>query len=208
MTRERRTRWTMGGLALALGLLAAACARPAPLAGTDLGALPAPDFALSDQAGREVRLSALRGRPVVLTFLFTNCPDVCPLTAQKLRRTADLLGADAGRVAFVAVSTDPRHDDAAAARAFAERHGLGDRLHFLLGSREALAPVWAAYYVYVGPEPDADAAERAASAYATRTAVHTDALFVIDREGRQRSLLRSDFEPEALAATLTRLLAE
>jgi protein SCO1 len=169
---------------------------------------PAPDFALADQTGEAVQLSALRGRPVVLTFLFTQCPDVCPLTTDKLRRTADILGAAADQVAFVAVSTDPSHDDAAAAQAFVEKHRLAGRLRFLLGTLAELQPVWSAYYMYVAPAPSDDPAERAAASYAARTATHTDALFVIDRQGRERTLLRSDFEPEALASTLKRLLSE
>src|SRR5689334_995495 len=119
------------GLA-ALAVLGLACSKPPPLAGTDLGATPAPDFALADQNGETVQLAALRGRPVVLTFLFTQCPDVCPLTADKLRKTADLLGPSADQVAFVAVSTDPPHDDAAAAKAFVEQHRLTGRLRFLV----------------------------------------------------------------------------
>jgi protein SCO1/2 len=202
----------MTGPALAVALVAllvAACSRPAPLAGTDLGGLPAPDFVLPDQNGTSIHLEALRGRPVVLTFLFTRCPDVCPLTATKLRRVMDELGAQANDVTFLAVSTDPDYDDAAAAAAFSEQHRLTGRWHYLLGDRGALAPVWSAYYVHAAPLPlDADEAARAAAGYAARTAVHTDAVFVIDRQGRERTLLRSDFDPPALTATLRTLLRE
>jgi protein SCO1/2 len=210
-TRAARARRRWRGLALALVALAAlagACGKPAPLAGTDLGMTPAPDFTLADQYGEPLQLSALRGRPVVLTFLFTQCPDVCPLTADKLRKTADLLGSAADQVAFVAVSTDPPRDDAAAAQAFVDQHRLTGRLRFLLGTQAELQPVWSAYYMYVVPSASDDPAERAAANYAARTATHTDALFVIDRQGRERTLLRSDFEPEALASTLKRLLSE
>ncbi|HZR97927.1 MAG TPA: SCO family protein [Chloroflexota bacterium] len=206
-----REGWPARGLFLALvalAALAAACAKPAPLAGTDLGMTPAPDFTLADQDGERLQLSALNGRPVVLTFLFTQCPDVCPLTADKLRKTADLLGAAADQVAFVAVSTDPPRDDAAAAKTFVEQHRLTGRLRFLLGTQAELQPVWSAYYMYVVPSAGDDPADRAAASYAARGATHTDALFVIDRQGRERTLLHSDFEPEALASTLKRLLAE
>ncbi|HLH26021.1 MAG TPA: SCO family protein [Chloroflexota bacterium] len=204
------TRRPRRGLALLLALaaLAAACGSPPPLAGTDLGQTPAPDFTLTDQNGDALQLSALRGRPIALTFLYTQCPDVCPLTADKLRRTADLLGSAADQVAFVAVSVDPPHDDAAAAQAFVAQHRLTGRLRYLVGTQAELQPVWSAYYMYVAPSPSDDPAERAAANYAARTATHTDALFVIDRQGRERTLLRSDFEPEALASTLKRLLGE
>jgi len=109
----------------------------------------------------------------------------------------------------VAVSVDPAHDDAAAARGFAEQHGLADRLQFLIGTQTELAPVWSAYGVHAAPAPaGGDPADRAAAAYAARAAVHTDAVYVIDRQGRERTFLRSDFDPAALTTTLRTLLGE
>jgi protein SCO1/2 len=206
-TRWRRPWASLLAIALALGAIGAACSRPTPLAGSDLGGIPAPDFTLADQDGQTVQLSALRGRPVVVSFLFTQCPDVCPLTAAKLRQVADKLGRDAERVALVAVSTDPANDDPAAAQAFSEQHGLAGRWHYLVGSQAELQPVWAAYHMYVATAQTDSPAEQAMARQAGR-AVHTDALFVVDRQGRERSLLRSDFEPDALVATLKRLLSE
>ena len=200
-----RQPWTAALVALAA--LIGACSQPVPLAGTDLGALPAPNFALADADGSTVQLGALRGQPVVLTFLFTQCPDTCPLTAQKLRQTADRLGSAAAQVAFVAVSTDPANDDSAAAADFVGRHGLEGRLRYLVGSQAELQPVWAAYHLYVASEASDNPAERAMARQAGR-AVHTDAIYLIDRHSRERSLLRSDFDPDALAASLKRLLAE
>ncbi len=106
------------------------------------------------------------------------------------------------------MSTDPPHDDPVAAQTFVEQHRLSGRLRFLLGSQADLQPVWAAYYMYVAPSASDDPAQQAAANYANRAATHTDALFVVDRRGRERTLLRSDFEPEALASTLKRLLSE
>ncbi|HLI28970.1 MAG TPA: SCO family protein [Chloroflexota bacterium] len=199
--------WPRPALLLAAVLLLAGCRARTPAIGTEIGGVPAPDFTLGDQDGEQLQLAALRGRPVVLTFLYTDCPDVCPLTAQKLRQTVELLGPEADRVALLAVSTDPEHDDAAAARQFVALHGLTGRLHFLLGSRAELSDVWAAYYIHAAPPPpDADPAVRAA--YARQRGVHTDAAYVLDKRGELRFLIRSDFEPAALAATLRGLLAE
>jgi protein SCO1/2 len=192
-------------LVLGAALLGGAACRDgaAGLPGTDLGRTPAPDFRLTDQEGREVALADLRGRPVVLTFLYAACPDICPVTADKLRRTLDNLGGDAARVAVVAVSVDPERDDVAAARAFTDRHRLtGRNWHYLTGSAEQLAPVWAAYGVARLPRPGS----AAAGASAVDTLGHTDALYLIDRDGRQRSLLRSDFDPDELARALRTLL--
>ena len=193
-------------LALLLMLVSLACRAKTPIIGTELGGQLAPDFALTDQSGATVRLSALQGRPTVVAFLYTECPDVCPLTAQKLAKTLALLGADAARVGLIAVSTDPEHDDVSAARRFTATHELEGRWHFLVGSRGELAPVWAAYYIHASPPPSTDLEGRAT--HALQRGVHTDALYVLDRQGHLRFLLRSDFEPAQLAATLRGLANE
>src|SRR5438067_13499228 len=73
------------------------------LQGTDLGGVPAPDFRLTDQYGKSVSLSQFKGKPVVVTFLYTHCPDQCPLTAEKLHAVMQSLGSDAQRVGVLAV---------------------------------------------------------------------------------------------------------
>src|SRR3989338_6867882 len=90
-----------------LTIVLAGCA-PEPLSGTELGADPAPDLTLTDGlTGSPVTLSSLRGSVVALTFLYTRCPDSCPLVAEQFRATQNELGADADRVRFVGVSVDP-----------------------------------------------------------------------------------------------------
>src|SRR5256885_44672 len=117
MTRAVRYVWVAA-------LVLAACA-PAPLAGTDLGATDAPDFTLTDGVtGRAVTLSAQRGQIVALTFLYTSCPDVCPLTAARFRSAQAELQSDASRVTFVAVSVDPDRDTPQAVQDFSTAHGL------------------------------------------------------------------------------------
>lgn len=196
--------WLLPLLALAALLLATAC-QPR-LRGTDMGGRPAADFQLLDQFGRQVALSDFRGRPVVLTFLYTSCPDVCPLTAEKLRLAAAMLGQDAARVGWLAVSTDPARDTVEAAYRFSDVHGLLERWHFLVGDRAQLEAVWKAYYIGVVSEHEAGE-HREALAPGLRVG-HTDALFLIDKQGRIRSLLRSDFDHTALADDLRALLRE
>jgi protein SCO1/2 len=193
-----------GMLAIALGAVFY-LTRPGALVesralGTDLQGREAPDFRLTDQQGQTFSLSSVRGRPVVLTFLYTSCPDVCPLTASKLRETLDLLGDQADRVVMVAVSVDPARDDRATAAAFSARHGLtGSNWHYLVGSEEDLRPVWSSYGIgqtTAGLGPDSP------------EVLHTDALFVIDAAGRERRLVRSDFVPAQLAAELRALVKD
>jgi len=168
----------------------------AELPGTDLGGDPAPGFRLTDHRGVSVGLEDFRGRPVVLAFLYSNCLDVCRLTGAGLRQTAELLGDDARRVQLLAVSVDPAGDDAASVRRYLGRYQLSERLLYLTGPAEALPPVWDSYHLFVNTG---------------RTAgleAHTDALFVLDRAGRERALLRSDFDPSELASGLRALLRE
>lgn len=182
-------------LLLSLMVVVAACATPA-LSGTNLGKRQAPDFTLLDgPTGETVTLSVLRGKVVVLSFLYTACPDTCPLTAEKLRVARAALGADARNVAYVAVSVAPGRDTPEAARRFLRDHRLDGAMYFLIADRAALAAVWSRYGVYAEPQGE--------------TLVgHNDAIFLIDKQGRERSLLHSDLDPEVLVRDIRALLAE
>ncbi len=176
---------------------------PAPV-GADLGGTPAPDFRLTDQFGQKVALSNLRGRAVVLTFLYTSCPDVCPLIARKLGEVHDRLGARADEAAFVVVTVDPERDTVARVRQCLEAQGLVDKLTVLTGDRPAVAAVWQAYGIGVTTTPP-PGSTGGGGAYEV---LHTDALYLIDRQGRERRLLRSDVAPDDLRRNLKALLNE
>lgn len=108
----------------------------------------AQDFALRDQNGRVFRLSQQRGHVVLLTFLYTSCPDVCPLVASNLGMVLrSLPRRQRAEVRVLAVSVDPVHDTPRAARAFVRAHALPPQFHYLLGSAAELRPVWQAYNV-------------------------------------------------------------
>ena len=173
-------------------LIVGACA-PATLAGTDLGATAAPDFTLTDGlTGRAVTLSAQRGQVVALTFLYTSCPDVCPLTATRFRSAQTELQSDASRVTFIAVSVDPDRDTPQAVQAFSAAHGLGSNWFYLVGGRAQLAPVWASYGIGVQA--------------GSPTVTHNDAVYLIDARGRERVLLHSEDLATALTSDLRALL--
>lgn len=72
---------------------------------------PAPNFTLTSQDGAPVALASLRGKVVAVSFLYTACPDICPLLTQKLVEVQDALGQDFGRkIAFLSITVDPEHD--------------------------------------------------------------------------------------------------
>lgn len=103
--------------ALAFGFAGCGGSAKPELRGTELTSRPsAPNFALVDQAGHTVTMAAQRGRWVVVTFLYTRCPDVCPLIAAQLNRALEAnIGREVG-LRVLAVSVDPRRDTPKAAQ--------------------------------------------------------------------------------------------
>jgi protein SCO1/2 len=106
-----------------------------------------PDFTLTDQSGQEVSMADQRGKLVLLTFLYTNCPDVCPLITQNLNQALQMLGAKRDDVRVLAVSVDPEGDTPKAVDAYAKAHHLLPEFHYLIGTRYELTEVWKKYDV-------------------------------------------------------------
>ena len=104
-------------------------------------------FTLLDQDGKTVSLAGQRGRWVLLTFLYTHCPDVCPLTAQRLNAVLQALGPTRQQVRVLAVSVDPKGDTPAAVHRFVTAHRLLPQFRYLTGSRTQLERVWISYNV-------------------------------------------------------------
>ncbi len=100
---------------------------------------PAPEFSLTAPDGREVGLSDYHGMVVVLWFLYTNCPDVCPLHSEKVARIQEMANATPMReaVQFIAITTDPARDTAAVLAEYADIHGLDPTNTVLLSSGAA-----------------------------------------------------------------------
>lgn len=148
----------------------------------------APAFTLRDQAGRPTGPQQDRGHWTVVTFLYTKCPDVCPLIANQLgaaqRRHAGL------RV--IAVSVDPKNDTPAARTRFLAAHRLGARFRFVSGTRAALAPVWARYHVAALPGPQA-------------TVSHSSYEILIDPKGRERVLFDAKVTARAVLDAIASL---
>jgi protein SCO1/2 len=187
----------------ALLVVLSACGGNASLTGTDLKKQPAPDFSLTDYRGSKVTLSELRGKAVVLTFIYTNCPDICPLTATNLRLAYEHLSEKTrDHVAMIAITVDPERDSPDALRNFSMIHGLDDNPNWFAvrGERSDLQPVWAGYAVDPGR-----VLEHRDNAVDPALLAHTDAVYVIDRDGKERVLMRSNLDPDDLANNLKSL---
>jgi protein SCO1/2 len=158
----------------------------------------APDFALTSQDGAEVTLGALRGKVVAVTFIYTSCPDVCPMLTDKMARVQDELGGDFGsKVAFLSISVDPEHDTPAVLKEYAE--ALGANLagwSFLTGEPAAIREVAHRYGVAVG---------KAAGGQVDHTLLTT----LVDRQGVMRvQYLGYRFDEEEFRHDLQDLVSE
>ena len=139
-------------------------------------ARPAPGFTLTDQDGRTVPLSGLRGQVVVLEFMDPHCTDICPLVSQEFVDAYHDLGRSAPNVVFAAVNVNQYFNKVPDVRAYSRAHQLITipDWHFLTGFTAALQAVWRAYHVEVeAPNPDADI-------------VHTSAVYFIGPGGTER----------------------
>jgi protein SCO1/2 len=164
--------------------------------GTDLGGTPAPNFQLTDQYGKTISLAQFRGEPVIVTFLYTHCPTICPLTAEHIHTSLLQLGPDAHKVGVLAVSTDPKGDTTSAALNFSIAHNMQTYWHFLTGTQQELAPIWTSYSVY------------AQAVQQTQTVNHSTALYLIDKQGKERVYMDDSFQPAQMTANLKILLKE
>ena len=218
-------------------LLIAAVPLPAGGSGEQVSALvgnvlshpvPAQDFSLTDQQGLAFRLSEARGKVVVLTFIYTHCTDTCPSMALKVREAITLLGSDADRAVFVAVTTDPLRDTRMVTADYSRAAGLENAWRFLSGPASAVAAVWRAYGIGVARKdgrdeaaPDADealqtrglsrddlmrAGEIAGRFGGGYEVSHSTPFWLIDGRGRLRVSLGADAAPVDLAADVRILL--
>jgi protein SCO1/2 len=138
------------------------------LAGSRLPAgVRAPAFELTDEQGEPIAMSEFRGRPVIVTFLYTNCDETCPPAAQQVKGALNELGED---VPALAIAVEPARDTPASARSFLSKQRMLGRMRFVLGSRAELEPLWRGYAI----RPQGARSE------------HQGRIVIVDRRGYQR----------------------
>ena len=149
---------------------------------------------LRDQSGAVLRLSDLRGKIVLLTFLYTSCPDVCPLIATQLNQALRALPSrQRAQVRVVAVSVDPVHDTRAAVRRFVATHRLLPQFRYLTGTAAELEPIWQNYNLLV----ESKNVERVA---------HSAFVLLLDRRGKPRLYYSSRVTSNVVLRDLRRLV--
>ncbi len=164
--------------------------------GTLVPAKAAPATTLRNYLGQTVSLSQYRGKVVFVTFLYTHCPDVCPLIATDLHATQAALGAANDKVQMIAISVDPKGDTPKAVANFLRVHNLVGRMQYLVGSAAELGRVWAAWNV--------GSAQDAAS---PALVDHSALVYGITAKGALTTIYPAQFKPSDLVHDTPLLLA-
>lgn len=190
-------RLMMVGLLMVTGLQA--CKEPYEWHANDItGAMPDLQFNLIGPDEDMISAQSLQGRPVLVFFGFTSCPDVCPTTLAQLKTVVKKLGPQADEVQVLLVSVDPDRDTPAVMKSYTA--GFGP---WVLG--------------LTGPEADIDALRERYGVYASMESsdergnynvMHSPAVFVFDQHGSARLLFTDVSDSDAVASDLRELLSQ
>ena len=151
---------------------------------------------LHSYQGRPINLTSYRGKAVFLTFIYTHCPDVCPLIASHLHTAVAQMGAHARDVQLIAVSVDPTGDTRGAVAAFLHQHELTGEMQYLIGTGHQLAPVWSAWYV--GSQRDIGKPDLVS---------HSALVYGISASGKLTTIYAANFAPSEIVHDVAPLLA-
>ncbi|GAP15183.1 uncharacterized protein SCO1/SenC/PrrC [Longilinea arvoryzae] len=174
-------------------------ARPYTLRGSELSpAGPAPEIELPRADGGSYQLSARAGRPVIIFFGYTSCPDVCPATMAVFKQARADLGSSAEGVDFLFITVDPQRDTAEKMAAYLK--GFDDGVIGLTGNESELSTVWQAYGVYRQIVPG--------STPETYSVDHTSRIYLIDKQGNLRATYAFGTTAEDIVSDLRYLLRE
>jgi protein SCO1/2 len=152
-------------------------------------------FQLTDQSGQTVTDKSLQGRPTLIFFGFTHCPDVCPTSLFEMSEVLRAMGKDADRVNAYFISVDPERDTPAAMKDYLS--SFDPHLKGLTGDPEVMAKVTSEYRVYAKKVPLKDG---------DYTMDHTALVYLMDRDGRFVSPFNLKQPPEQAAAELKKYL--
>jgi len=181
---------------LLLVLVGALVPFPRPAAGQ--APAVAPDFTLTNQDGATIRLRQFRGRYVLLSFIYTHCPDICPLTVAKLVRVQQELQQRrwfGTKAVLLTMTFDPQRDTPAVLKAYAAKFKVDHSgWHFLSGRPAVVTKVVASYRIPVRPSSRPGRID------------HGAPILVIDPQGRVLGYYNPDFNPPDVISDLRTLL--
>jgi protein SCO1 len=182
----------VGGLVLFFGAIIFVTGR-API-GPAVAAVGGP-FHLEDQNGKLVSDADMKGKPFLVFFGFTHCPDICPTTLFEISQVMKALGPDADRTGALFITVDPERDTPAVLKDYLSN--FDPHLRGLTGDRPSIDTAIKAYRVY---------AKKVALENGNYTMDHTAVVYLMDKDGNFVAPFSVGRTPEAEAADLRRYL--
>ncbi len=189
----------LAGFAIAGAVFVAGCdsAPKTPFNGVDVtGTDVGRELKLNDFDGKPRTLLDFRGKVVVVTFGYTQCPDVCPTILQDLNSAVKKVGSDATRVQVLFVTVDPKRDKPELLRQYVP--AFNPAFLGLYGDDAATKKAESDFKVYSEQVPG-----KTADTYSVN---HSAQIYVFDPQGRMRLVFGPDFKPDAMASDLRLLL--
>ena len=184
----------LAGLVLCFSVVLLASGRLSAPSVPQVAAIGGP-FSLIDQDGRTVTDQDMKGRPFLVFFGFTHCPDICPTTLFEVSEILRALGPDADRVRALFITVDPERDSAKSLKDYLS--SFDPHVLALTGDPAAVAAVAKSYRVYFKKVPLADG---------SYTMDHTAIVYLMNKEGRFVAPFSLKRTTEAAAADLRKYL--
>lgn len=156
------------------GLPKAALSNPQLDTGSALGGNPVPGTTLVNQFGQRMSLRQFHGKVILLSFVDSECTTICPLTTESMVEAKQLLGSAGNNVQLLGIDANPDAITVHDVMAYSRAHNMVNQWHFLTGSLAQLRAAWRAFHIAVQIEKG--------------QIDHTPALYVIDQQGRERTV--------------------
>jgi protein SCO1 len=160
---------------------------------------PPPGLPLHNYNGQALDTSSLRGKAVLVLFIYTHCPDICPLMVSHLHAAQDDLGPKAEKMRIIAVSVDPRGDTPKTVAAFLKAHQMTGRMDYLIGSRPQLEGVWHDWNIVSRNDPKAGNPD---------FVEHSAEIYGISGSGKITTLYAANFKPAQIVHDVPLLAAQ
>ena len=152
-------------------------------------------FKLIDQDGKPITEQALKGKPHLVFFGYTHCPDVCPTTLFEVSEIMRALGPDADRTGALFITVDPERDTPAVMKDYLS--SFDPHVRAATGDREAIDAVVKAYRVY---------AKKVPTGSGDYSMDHTALVYLMDKQGRFVAPFKLKRKPEETTAELRRYM--
>ena len=184
----------LAGLFLFFGAILFVTGRAVSPIGQAVAAVGGP-FHLEDQNGKPVSDQDMKGRPFLVFFGFTRCPDICPTTLFEMSQMMKALGPDADRVGALFITVDPERDTPGVLKDYLSN--FDPHLRGLTGDRAAIDAAIKEYRVYAKKVPLDNG---------DYTMDHTAVVYLMDKDGHFVAPFNLSRTPEAEAADLRRYM--